>query len=76
MRFLRNIIKVAIAVPTEPCSLLVPNAASGGRPLITSAGKVISPPPPAKVSIKPAKIPTRNKKPKISTLKPNSSNVI
>src|SRR4051794_14323489 len=45
---------VAEAVPKMPCSLLVPSAATGGNPASSRAGMVISPPPPAIESTKPA----------------------
>ena len=55
-----------VATPTQACNLLVPNAIRGGTPDNTRAGIVIKPPPPAKVSRKPAQIATINSKSKIS----------
>ncbi|MNL14685.1 hypothetical protein D3C87_1356400 [compost metagenome] len=53
-RPLRQKFHRAEAVPTLPCTLLVAMAATGFSPTDSSAGKEISPPPPAMASIKPA----------------------
>ena len=45
---------VAEPEPNIPCSLLVPSAATGGKPARSNAGMVIRPPPPAIESTKPA----------------------
>ena len=44
----------ATAVPMDDCILLVPRARCGGRPARSRAGRVMSPPPPAMLSMKPA----------------------
>src|SRR5690554_4053270 len=58
--------KLEVATPTHACNLLVPRAASGGAPDSTSAGMVIKPPPPARVSRKPAHRATKNNSNNIS----------
>ena len=55
-----NIIKVAVAVPILLWNLFVPSTASGGIPLKNNAGTVSKPPPPAKVSRKPATMAVKN----------------
>lgn len=71
-----SIIYVAVAVPTVPCSLFVPSADKGGIPLKTRAGRTISPPPPAKVSRKPAMRLARNKRANNSAVMLYISNTI
>ena len=50
----RQNVQVAEAVPTLPCTLLVAMAETGSTPTASSAGTVISPPPPAIASTNPA----------------------
>ena len=54
MRPARQKVQVAEAVPTLPCTLLVAMAETGSIPAASSAGTVISPPPPAIASTNPA----------------------
>src|SRR6187431_975300 len=50
----------------ELWNLLVPNATCGGSPHASSAGTVMSPPPPAMASMNPPASPAKNKKMKRS----------
>ncbi len=57
-----------------PCNLLVPKADKGDMPLIIIAGSAMSPPPPAKVSMNPAKKAAANKNDNNSMVNPVISN--
>ncbi len=52
--------KVALDEPNDDCKLFVPKASVGDNPILNSTGTVISPPPPAMESTKPAQTPVRN----------------